>query len=147
MCNISFYTVCTSLLIFITPTILHAQYTVRNSVLYSVQLPYIHSYTLFAQFCDSNLPDSDPFLIQTADVTCQSLGTTTNKGPICRWVGPSWLRQPPGCRDVTCNYLVINSPQPHRVLWPRKQHLRDLGSCDRASWAKYEERRPTRCNS
>ena len=28
-----------------------------------------------------------------------------------------------------------------------KEFQKCLGSCDRASWAKYEERRPTRCNN
>jgi hypothetical protein len=28
-----------------------------------------------------------------------------------------------------------------------KEFQKCLDSCDRASWAKYEERRPTRCNN
>ena len=31
------------------------------------------------------------------------------------------------------------------AAWLNESHT--LGSCDRASWAKYEERKPTRCNN
>ena len=46
----------------------------------------------------------------------------------------TWKR-PPRCMLLLINVFQLNYP------------VHALGSCDRASWAKYEERRPTRCNN
>jgi hypothetical protein len=63
--------------------------------------------------------------------------------------------QHPGTYEADLYYLYIycstctkpESFEDSYINLTKKDNVRGLGSCDRASWAKYEERRPTRCSN